>query len=202
MISELDLKSLWKELDAYVLEMDKEGESLKEVWVKIAQIKAKNEADLNEIMSKEEFQFLPPEMFIGLNVGGQLFETDVQTLTRDPYSVLAACCRLNSPIAPNADGIFYFDRDWWLFRHILAFLRSSALPNELETLKELYTEASYYRLESLQRAIESIPVDQITNTSTHIAVTWPGLMDGGPNPLRREPTGAVRDGRLYRNVDA
>ena len=48
MISELDLKSLWKELDAYVVEMDKESESLQEVWVKIAQLKAKNEADLHE----------------------------------------------------------------------------------------------------------------------------------------------------------
>lgn len=153
-------------------------------------------------MNQDEFNFLPEDMFIGLNIGGQLFETDVQTLTRDPYSILASCCRVNSPIKPTDDGIFYFDRDWWLFRHIIAFLRSSSLPNELETLKELYTEASYYRLESLQRAIENIPVEQITNTTSHIAVTWPGLMDGGPNPLRREPTGAMRDGRLYRNVDA
>ena len=141
-------------------------------------------------------------MFIGLNVGGQLFETDVQTLTRDPYSVLAAICRIDSPILPSAEGVFFFNRDWWLFRHILAFLRSGALPNELETLKELYTEASYYRMESLQRAIENIPIDQIANSSTHIAVTWPGLMDGGPNPLRREPTASVRDGRLYRNANA
>jgi len=46
MVSELDLKSLWKELDEYELEMEKETKSLQEVWVKIAQIKSTNEADI------------------------------------------------------------------------------------------------------------------------------------------------------------
>lgn len=150
-------------------------------------------------MKKEEFSFLDPDLSIGLNVGGQLFETDVKTLTKDPYSILAACCRLKSPITPNNDGIFYFDRDWWLFRHIIAFLRSNALPNELETLKELYIESSYYRLESLQRAIENISMDQVTNMNDQVSVTWPGLMDGGPNPLRRLPDSYIMSGSLYKN---
>ncbi len=149
------------------------------------------------IMSKDEFIFREAEASIGLNIGGQLFEADVLTLTRDPYSILAACCRVKPIVEPGADGVFYFDRDWWLFRHILAFLRSSALPNELETLKELYVEASYYRLESLQRAIENIPVDQLASNSPHITVTWPGLMDGGPNPLRRPPNSFVKSGSLH-----
>lgn len=148
-------------------------------------------------MSKEEFTFLEAGTNIGLNVGGQLFETDVSTLTKDPYSVLAAICRVKPLMPPNKDGVFFFDRDWWLFRHILAFLRSSALPSDLETLKELYVEASYYRLESLQIAIENIPVDQVNSPSPHIAVTWPGLMDGGPNPLRRPPNSYISGGSLY-----
>lgn len=48
MSSELDLKSLWKELDVYEEEMKKETKSLQEVWLKIAQIKTKNEGDLTE----------------------------------------------------------------------------------------------------------------------------------------------------------
>jgi hypothetical protein len=148
-------------------------------------------------MSKEEFTFLEAGTNIGLNVGGQLFETDVATLTKDPYSVLAAICRVKPIMPPSKDGVFFFDRDWWLFRHILAFLRSSALPSDLETLKELYVEASYYRLESLQRAIENIPVDQVNSPSPHIAVTWPGLMDGGPNPLRRPPNSYISGGSLH-----
>lgn len=46
MISELDLKSLWKELDDYEVELEKETKSLQEVWVKIAQIKSTNETDI------------------------------------------------------------------------------------------------------------------------------------------------------------
>jgi hypothetical protein len=148
-------------------------------------------------MSKEEFTFLDGTVNIGLNIGGQLFETDVTTLTKDPYSVLAAICREKPICPPNKDGIFYFDRDWWLFRHILAFLRTNALPSDLETLKELYVEASYYRLESLQRAIENLPVDQVNSASPHIAVTWPGLMDSGPNPMRRPPNSYISSGSLH-----
>lgn len=48
MINELDLKSLWKELDDYSAALERESKSLQEVWVKIAQIKAKNETDAAE----------------------------------------------------------------------------------------------------------------------------------------------------------
>jgi hypothetical protein len=111
-----------------------------------------------------EFRFLNPEMLVGFNIGGQIFEPTVEVLMRDPYSLLASCCRENPPIPRDADGLFYFDRDWWLFRHIISFLRSNILPTDLETLKELYTEASFYRLESLQRSIEEIPLSSIRNT--------------------------------------
>lgn len=139
---------------------------------------------------------------MGINVGGQIFETTCDVLIRDPYSILAALCREKQipSLAPDERGIYYFDRDWWLFRHILAFLRSNTLPNELETLKELYTEASYYRLESLQRAIENIPLENISNLSPQINVTWPGVMDGGPNPLRRPHDASVLDGSLYKGL--
>ena len=137
-------------------------------------------------MGRPEFTFLEPEAAIGLNIGGQMFETTVNVLTRDPYSILAACCRIDSTMPPEPHtGVFYFDRDWWLFRHILSFLRSNVLPNELETLKELYTEASFYRLESLQRAIEDIPLSEVSNATPSINVTWPGFADNAPNPLRR-----------------
>lgn len=43
----------------------------------------------------------------------------------------------------------------WIFRHILAFLHDGVLPSDLAVLQEMYTEASYYRLNSLRRAIEN-----------------------------------------------
>lgn len=198
MINELDLRELWKELDLYESDLDKETQSLQDVWVKIALLKSSSEREAKELMSLQEFTFVEAETPIGLNVGGQIFETTAGVLTRDPYSILAACCRVNPPIKPNEDGVFFFDRDWWLFRHILTYLRSNVLPNELETLKELYQEASFYRLESLQRSIEEIPVDQITNFSPQISVTWPGMAD--QNPIRRPKTTFVNDDSIYKSL--
>jgi hypothetical protein len=48
MINELDLRSLWKELDDYVVALDRESKDLQDVWVKIAQIKSKNETEAAE----------------------------------------------------------------------------------------------------------------------------------------------------------
>lgn len=156
---------------------------------------------LFRLMKNPEFTFIPAESIVLINVGGQLFETSCAILTKDPYSILAAICR-EKPLIPKneADGYFYLDRDWWLFRHILSFLRSGALPNELETLKELYSEASFYRLESLQKAIENVPMSAIQNFTPQITTTWPGVMDAGVNPLRRPQDSYVLDGSLFRNL--
>ena len=58
-------------------------------------------------------------------------------------------------LRPDSDVIFV-DRDWWLFRHILAFLRAgpSALPRDLELLRQLYIESAFFRLNTLRAAIE------------------------------------------------
>jgi hypothetical protein len=131
-----------------------------------------------------------------------MFETTVAVLTRDPYSILAACCRKQrDPRLPiREDGTIFFDRDWWLFRHILSFLRSNILPNELETLKELYLEASYYRLESLQRSIEEIPVDRLTNLTPQISVTMPNLVRSQDADMRRPIDSHVLDETLFKSL--
>jgi len=186
MINEIDLKTLWRELDSYEVELEEEERSLREVWVKMALLKEKNEKEAEELLQLPELTFVEPaETKVTLNVGGQLFETTVGVLTRDPYTILAGLCRKEPVIKPDAHGVFYLDRDWWLFRHILAFLRSNILPNELETLKELYVEASFYRMESMQRAIEDLPLDQVANTSAQINTTWPGVIPENAAPLRR-----------------
>jgi hypothetical protein len=124
-------------------------------------LKRANEEDINTVLACDELTFVDPHTTIGLNIGGQLFETTASVLTRDPFSILASLCRVTPPIPGDKDNVFYFDRDWWIFRHVLSYLRSSVLPTDLETLKELYAEATYYRIELLQKAIEEIPLDQI-----------------------------------------
>jgi hypothetical protein len=89
---------------------------------------------------------------VKLNVGGQLFETTADTLLRDPDSMLAAMAGPVGPLAAN-DGCFYIDRDWWLFRHILTFLRDGKLPSRRRLLSQLYREADYYNLVLLRRAV-------------------------------------------------
>lgn len=154
------------------------------------------------MLSKPEFHFIEPETIICINVGGQLFETTVAVLTRDPYSILAACCRksIDPAILIGEDGIIFFDRDWWLFRHILSFLRSNILPNELETLKELYLEASYYRMESLQRSIEDIPIDRLSNITPQISVTMPNLLRPQDADMRRPIGSHVLDESLFKSL--
>lgn len=164
MLNEIDLRQLWKELDDYEQELDKEKDTLHDVWLKIAELKSKTEVDLDRLNSEPEFDFIDLEDTVTLNVGGIVFETSCAVLTRDPYSILAAVCR-KSTFSGRADNFVYFDRDWWIFRHIMNYLQSSTLPTELETLQELYTEASFYRLESLQRSIQNIPVDSVDSST-------------------------------------
>ncbi len=118
------------------------------------------------------------------NVGGQIFETTAGVLTREPFSVLAAYCRV-SPIMPcePTSGVFFIERDWWLFRHILTYLRSNVLPNEFETLKELYLEAAFYRLEGLQKAIENLPLEEVKNLGSQITGTFPGQLENSGGPI-------------------
>lgn len=48
MFNELDLKSLWKKLDEYDVEVETESKSLQEVWITIAELKERNEIDMKE----------------------------------------------------------------------------------------------------------------------------------------------------------
>ena len=115
------------------------------------------------LKASPEFDFVHNDSAVLLNVGGQLVEISTEELTRDPASLLAALCRRQplDGVAPRE--VYFIDRDWWLFRHIVNYLRHDTLPSELETLKELYREASYFRLSSLQHAIEQIPVGRINS---------------------------------------
>jgi len=122
-----------------------------------------------------EYDFIDSDEIVRMNIGGQVFEATAGALTRDPNSILAGICRKT----PIIDGVgepvtYYFERDWWIFRHIMNYLRSNILPNELETLKEMYTEASYYRLESLQKSIEDVPLERVvSDVAPQMYLNWP-----------------------------
>ena len=76
-----------------------------------------------------------------LGVGGQHFTTTVQTLTKDPSSMLAAMF----------SGKFFIDRDGTHFRFILNILRTGklTLPEGVTFTKELEEEAEFYQIQEL-----------------------------------------------------
>ena len=96
-----------------------------------------------------------------LNVGGQIFEMSRSLLSVDPNSLLAALIVEGCPIftcggeyALDSTCIAFVDRDWWAFRYVLNFLRDGILPKSSHALLSLYKEAVFWRLQSIQRAIE------------------------------------------------
>jgi hypothetical protein len=62
---------------------------------------------------------------VKFNVGGQIFETTRSTLLKYPDSVLAT--HITPPWQPDAEGIYFFDRDPNVFGALLGFYRSNIL---------------------------------------------------------------------------
>ncbi|XP_028408907.1 uncharacterized protein LOC114531501 [Dendronephthya gigantea] len=94
---------------------------------------------------------------VKLNVGGQIFKTSLETLVKDPDSMLAAMFSERFDVKPDEeDGAYFIDRDGTHFRYILNYLRTGKLiyPNENKILaNELYIEAEFYQLDGVQKEI-------------------------------------------------
>ncbi len=88
---------------------------------------------------------------VNLNVGGHHFTTSVQTLTKDPNSMLAAMFSGRFEMKPSEDGTLFIDRDGTHFRFILNYLRNGklTLPEGATFLKELEEEAEFYQIQGI-----------------------------------------------------
>ena len=97
---------------------------------------------------------------VKLNVGGQHFTTSLQTLTKDPNSMLAAMFSGRFDMKPSEDGSFFIDRDGTHFRFILNFLRTGklTLPEGATFIKELEEEAEFYQIQGLIEALRPAKV--------------------------------------------
>ena len=84
---------------------------------------------------------------VKLNVGGHHFTTSLQTLTKDPNSRLAAMFSGEH----DKTGPIFLDRDGKHFRFILNYLRNGelVLPDDAKFVKELETEAQFYKIEGI-----------------------------------------------------
>ncbi|KAI9487473.1 MAG: BTB/POZ protein [Benjaminiella poitrasii] len=93
---------------------------------------------------------------VKLNVGGQLFETSLSTLRKDPNSILATMFGEDGgTITPDADNSYFIDRDGTYFRLILNYLRDLKIPsgimNDPKIMDELMQEAQFYRIKGLMK---------------------------------------------------
>ncbi|RHY62145.1 hypothetical protein DYB38_007090, partial [Aphanomyces astaci] len=90
-----------------------------------------------EAMVHDKFAFLPEDEMVQFNIGGKLFKSTVKVWTRDRFSILAHVCTATPKLARDSRGHFYFDRDWWIFKYIYAFLRDKTLPDSIDVLRDL-----------------------------------------------------------------
>ena len=89
---------------------------------------------------------------VRLNVGGHYFTTSIETLTKDPNSLLAAMFSEGfQKKKPSKDGSFFIDRDGTHFRYILNYLRDGelVLPENETFLKEIKAEAKFYQIQGI-----------------------------------------------------
>lgn len=88
---------------------------------------------------------------VKLNVGGQYFTTSLQTLKKDPNSMLAAMFSGKFDTKPSEDGSFFIDRDGTHFRFILNYLRDGELilPEGATFHKQLEKEAEFYQIQGI-----------------------------------------------------
>ncbi|XP_049709378.1 BTB/POZ domain-containing protein KCTD4 [Elephas maximus indicus] len=92
-----------------------------------------------------------------LNVGGYLYITQKQTLTKYPDTFLEGIVNGKILCPFDADGHYFIDRDGLLFRHVLNFLRNGELllPEGFRENQLLAQEAEFFQLKGLAEEVKS-----------------------------------------------
>uniref|UniRef100_A0A3P8TUR6 Potassium channel tetramerisation domain containing 12.2 n=1 Tax=Amphiprion percula TaxID=161767 RepID=A0A3P8TUR6_AMPPE len=122
-----------------------------------------------------------PEI-VELNVGGQVYVTRLETLTAVPNSLLWAKFTQSSPaeLPKDSKGRFFFDRDGFLFRYILDYLRDSELflPEFFKEKRRLQKEADFFQLPELSRRLAEAELLSPVTSSSDRALRSPGAAAG------------------------
>ncbi len=93
-----------------------------------------------------------PSDWVKLNVGGRVFMTTVQTLSKDRASFLHRLVDPTSDLASqrDSDGAYLIDRDPDNFRPVLNYLRHGKLVLDKDTAEEgVLEEAEFYNVREL-----------------------------------------------------
>ncbi|XP_028815820.1 BTB/POZ domain-containing protein KCTD16a [Denticeps clupeoides] len=115
---------------------------------------------------------------VELNVGGQVYYTRHATLTSVPGSLLG---KLFSPkkehpndLARDLKGRYFIDRDGFLFRYVLDFLRDKhvVLPDHFPEKGRLKREAEFFQLPELVRILATAD-DQDPDDASQVSDLYP-----------------------------
>uniref|UniRef100_W5LSF1 Potassium channel tetramerisation domain containing 12.1 n=1 Tax=Astyanax mexicanus TaxID=7994 RepID=W5LSF1_ASTMX len=126
----------------------------------------------------------PFSEIIELNVGGQVYVTRHRTLVSVPDSLLWSMFSKKTPreLARDSKGRFFLDRDGFLFRYILDYLRdlNLVLPDYFPEKSRLQREAEFFQLRELSKRLSPrvSKENSISEDLSHISSDW----DEAPGP--------------------
>ncbi|XP_056456887.1 BTB/POZ domain-containing protein KCTD16-like [Gadus chalcogrammus] len=117
---------------------------------------------LSETKTQEQGSVANPQPdVIELNVGGQVYYTRHATLTSSPNSLFGKLFSnkkgSSNDLARDPRGRFFIDRDGFLFRYVLDYLRDKqvVLPDHFPEKGRLKREAEYFQLPELVKLLSS-----------------------------------------------
>ncbi|GBG30653.1 BTB/POZ domain-containing protein KCTD5 [Hondaea fermentalgiana] len=168
------LGQAWASLQDEVDQLERHRALLKHEWKDLEEERERLDKERQRFEKLVSQEWFPTgidapkvkDRIVRVNIGGQIFEITARLLLKDRFSLLAATCLPpeDSILRPEDDGCFFFDRDWFLFRHVLAYLQSGTLPEDELRLRELHHEAGFYCLGSMQRNIQTVLADMQRKT--------------------------------------
>ncbi|XP_070195835.1 BTB/POZ domain-containing protein kctd15-like [Littorina saxatilis] len=109
---------------------------------------------------------------VHIDVGGVIYTSSLETLTRFSDSKLARMFNGNIPIVLDSLKQHYFiDRDGHMFRFVLNYLRNQRLivPEKFDEFEQLYEEARYFELAGLLRELEAVKKSKELNELAKVA---------------------------------
>ncbi|GAA56156.1 hypothetical protein CSKR_101416 [Clonorchis sinensis] len=136
---------------------------------------------------------------VHVDVGGTLYTSSLETLTKYPHSRLGRMFSGSIPIVLDTMKQHYFiDRDGALFRHILNFLRTGLLnlDDGFMEFDQLVEEAKHYELQEMLVALQKISERRTVNQNRkRTMILEANLKNNGPLEKRRQ---VLEDSRQIR----
>ncbi|XP_055837671.1 BTB/POZ domain-containing protein Tiwaz [Episyrphus balteatus] len=120
---------------------------------------------------------------VHIDVGGTIYTSSLETLTKYPDSKLARLFNGSIPIVLDSLKQHYFiDRDGGMFRHVLNFMRNSRLliADDFPDLELLLEEAKYFEIEPMIKQLETMRKDRVRNGNYLISPPPPARIKSSP----------------------